>query len=77
MKKFLVVVDMQKDFVDGSLGTKEAVAIVPNVINKINDFSVNLTEIHIVPDYRWSSQGHVCWYKEDLRNEQPTVEFHV
>lgn len=38
MKKFLVVVDMQKDFVDGSLGTKEAVAIVPNVVKKINDF---------------------------------------
>ena len=28
MKKFLIVVDMQKDFVDGALGTKEAVAIV-------------------------------------------------
>lgn len=27
--KVLVVVDMQKDFVDGALGTKEAVAIVP------------------------------------------------
>lgn len=38
MKKFLVVVDMQKDFVDGSLGTKEAVAIVPNVVKKINEF---------------------------------------
>lgn len=35
MKKTLIVVDMQKDFIDGSLGTKEAVAIVPNVINKI------------------------------------------
>ena len=38
MKKFLVVVDMQKDFVDGSLGTAEAVAIVPNVVKKINQF---------------------------------------
>ncbi len=38
MKKFLIVVDMQKDFVDGSLGTKEAVAIVPNVCNKIKAF---------------------------------------
>ena len=38
MKKFLVVVDMQRDFVDGSLGTKEAVAIVPNVVKKINEF---------------------------------------
>ena len=38
MKKFLVVVDMQKDFVDGALGSKEAVAIVPNVVKKINEF---------------------------------------
>ncbi len=35
MKKFLVVVDMQNDFVDGALGTAEAVKIVPNVVNEI------------------------------------------
>ncbi len=33
--KLLVVVDMQKDFIDGALGTKEAVAIVPKVVQKI------------------------------------------
>lgn len=33
--KILVVVDMQKDFIDGSLGTREAPAIVPNVVEKI------------------------------------------
>ena len=38
MKRFLVVVDMQKDFVDGALGSKEAVAIVPAVVNKIRSF---------------------------------------
>ena len=31
----LVVVDMQKDFISGALGTKEAVAIVPRVTEKI------------------------------------------
>ena len=35
MKKTLIVVDMQKDFIDGALGTKEAQAIVPAVIEKI------------------------------------------
>lgn len=35
VKRFLIVVDMQKDFVDGSLGTKEAVAIVPAVVERI------------------------------------------
>ena len=38
MKKFLIVVDMQKDFVDGALGTPEAVKIVPNVLAKIKGF---------------------------------------
>ena len=38
MKHFLIVVDMQKDFVDGALGTKEAAAIVPKVVNKIAAF---------------------------------------
>lgn len=38
MKKFLVVVDMQKDFVDGALGSREAVAIVPAVVKKIESF---------------------------------------
>lgn len=36
--KLLVVVDMQKDFIDGSLGTGEAVSIVNNVNNKIKNF---------------------------------------
>ena len=36
--KILIVVDMQNDFIDGSLGTKEAVAIVPNVAAKIAEF---------------------------------------
>lgn len=31
MKKLLAVIDMQNDFVDGSLGTKEAQAVVPKV----------------------------------------------
>ena len=34
----LVVVDMQNDFIDGALGTKEAVQIVPHVIEKIRNF---------------------------------------
>ncbi len=38
MKRFLVVVDMQKDFVDGALGTPEAMAIVPAAAEKISGF---------------------------------------
>lgn len=36
---YLIVVDMQNDFVDGALGTEEAVAIVPEVVEKIKSFS--------------------------------------
>ena len=36
--KVLIVVDMQNDFIDGALGTEEAVAIVPNVIETIKGF---------------------------------------
>ena len=35
----LIVVDMQKDFIDGSLGTKEAQAIVGNVVDKVKNFN--------------------------------------
>ncbi len=38
MKKVLIVVDMQKDFVDGALGSAEAVTIVDNVVKKIESF---------------------------------------
>ena len=38
MQKILVVVDMQNDFIDGALGTAEAVAIVPKVAEKIKGF---------------------------------------
>lgn len=33
--ELFLVIDMQKDFVDGSLGTKEAVEIVPNVVKAV------------------------------------------
>lgn len=38
MQNILVVVDMQNDFINGALGTKEAVAIVPAVKEKIENF---------------------------------------
>ena len=38
MRDVLIVVDMQKDFIDGALGTAEAVAIVPAVVEKVKGF---------------------------------------
>ena len=38
MEKILIVVDMQNDFIDGALGTSEAMAIVPYVKEVIESF---------------------------------------
>ena len=38
MRKMLIVIDMQNDFIDAALGTKEAVAIVEAVKDKIRSF---------------------------------------
>ena len=39
MRRILVVIDMKNDFIDGSLGTPEAQAIVPAVAAKIGTYS--------------------------------------
>ena len=39
--KALIVVDMQNDFISGSLGTKEAQAIVSNVAKRIQTARAN------------------------------------
>lgn len=36
--KFLIVVDMQVDFITGALGSELATAIVPNVVKKVQNF---------------------------------------
>ena len=60
MRKILVVVDMQKDFIDGALGTAEAVAIVPNVISKIKEYAagdVFATRDTHKPEYMNTQEG--------------------
>ena len=48
--KLLVVVDMQKDFIDGALGSPEAQAIVPNVRKKIDEYIANGDKIIFTRD---------------------------
>ena len=60
MRKLLVVVDMQKDFVDGALGSKEAVAIVPAVVEKIKEYDIKdvfVTRDTHQPDYMETQEG--------------------
>ncbi len=57
--KFLIVVDMQNDFISGSLGTKEAQAILPAVREKIKSFDgrVIFTRDTHEPDYLTTQEG--------------------
>ena len=50
MKKTLIVVDMQNDFIDMALGTAEAVAIVPAVKEKIAEYAKRGDEIIFTRD---------------------------
>ena len=38
MQEILIVVDMQNDFVTGALGSPEAVAALPKVVEKVRGF---------------------------------------
>ena len=59
MSKILVVVDMQNDFIDGALGTPEAVAIVPYVKELIEKFDgkVYFTRDTHFEDYLETREG--------------------
>lgn len=59
MKHFLVVVDIQNDFVSGALGTKEASAIIDNAAKFIKEFDgeIFVTYDTHFEDYLNSSEG--------------------
>lgn len=75
MRRTLIVIDMQNDFIDGSLGTKEAQVIVPNVKRKIEEYKARGDEIIFTRDthynnYLTTNEGqHLpvehCIYKTD------------
>lgn len=57
--KYLIVVDMQTDFITGSLGSKDAEAIVPAVVNKVKNFGgkVIFTRDTHFDDYLQTQEG--------------------
>ena len=59
--KVLVVIDMQNDFISGSLGTPEAVEIVPRVVEKIRSWEgpIYATQDTHQPDYLQTQEGRV------------------
>lgn len=57
--KYLIVVDMQNDFITGTLGSKLAEAIVPNVVEKVKNFDgkvIFTRDTHFV-DYMQTQEG--------------------
>jgi nicotinamidase-related amidase len=57
--KYLIVVDMQVDFITGSLGSELATAIVPNVVEKVKNFDgkVIFTRDTHFEDYMTTQEG--------------------
>ena len=55
MRKVLVVVDMQKDFIDGALGFEGADKIIPGIIEKIGEYEKNGDEIVYTLDTHFES----------------------
>ncbi len=54
MNRILIVIDLQNDFIDGSLGTPEAQAIVPNAKRKINEYIANGDKIFFTRDTHYT-----------------------
>jgi len=68
MGRLLIVVDMQNDFVDGALGTKEAVQIVPYVIDKVK--SAARDNVHVV----FTKDTHYSNYLDTQEGRKLPVE---
>lgn len=68
MKRTLIVIDMQNDFVTGSLGTPEAQAIVPNVKRKIDEYQARGDKIIFTRD------SHNANYLHSLEGKHLPVE---
>ena len=75
MKKLLVVVDMQNDFIDGSLGTSEARAIVPAVVDKVRKAKAETIDIFFTQDthtkaYLYTQEGKNLPVKHCIKPEK-------
>jgi nicotinamidase-related amidase len=70
MQDILVVVDMQNDFIDGVLGTAEAAAIVPQVVEKVRAFhgQVLFTRDTHERDYMTTQEGRNLPVAHCIRN---------
>ncbi len=70
--KYLIVVDMQNDFITGSLGTEEAKAILPRVIEKAKSYDGNVifTKDTHSTDYLDTQEGRNLPVKHCIMGEE-------
>ena len=68
-KKFLFVIDMQNDFIDGSLGSDEAKKIVPNVVKLIQNL-LQLILIYLKKKIQQYIFIHWGYQKKDLMQKK-------
>lgn len=67
--KTLIVIDMQNDFIDGTLGTPEAQAIVPNVLKKLEKYFNNNYKIIFTRDTHYEDN-----YLESLEGQKLPIK---
>ncbi len=69
--KYLIVVDMQKDFITGSLGTEEAKAILPKVADKVRHYDgrIIFTKDTHTEEYLNTQEGRILPVKHCILGE--------
>lgn len=70
MKRLVLVIDMQNDFIDGALGTKEAQAIVPNVVEAIKALKIETDSFKDRTVYFCTYDNHYSNYKNTLEGKK-------
>ena len=73
MRKILLVIDMQNDFIDGALGTAEAVAMLPRAIEEIKKYpaaDIIATRDTHNPDYMDTQEGKNLPVPHCIRNTE-------
>lgn len=70
--KYLIVVDMQNDFITGSLGTVEAQMILPEVVSKVKNYTgqVIFTRDSHTEDYLETQEGRLLPVKHCILYEE-------
>ena len=73
MSKLLVVVDMQNDFIDGPLGTKEAQAIVDPLVDFVKEFSKD-NAIVFTQDTHFKNRNDLVNYEDSQEGKNLPIE---